>query len=79
MTVLPSLVLAMKGPELYYLMIKFAGTVPVAFLWGVLPPLVMWKQFSGDQKLGNGLRALLAAGVAISLAAMGYGIMGFDM
>ena len=79
LTVLPSLVLAMKGPELYYLMIKFAGTVPVAFLWGVLPPLVMWKQFSGDQKLGNGLRALLAAGVAISLAAMGYGIMGFDM
>ena len=60
-------------------MIKFAGTGPVAFLRAVLPPLVIWKQFSEDQKLGNGLRALLAAGVAISLAAMGYGIMGFDM
>ena len=79
LTVLPSLVLAMKGPELYYLAIKFAGTVPVAFLWGVLPPLVMWKQYDGDQKLGVGLKAILAAGVGVSLAAMGYGILGFEL
>ena len=79
LTVLPSLVLAMKGPELYYLAIKFAGTVPVAFMWGVLPPLVMWKQYDGDQKLGVGLKAILAAGVGVSLAAMGYGILGFEV
>ena len=31
-----------KGPELYFFLIKFAGSVPVAFLWGVVPPLVVW-------------------------------------
>ena len=47
-TVLPSLLVSMKGPEMYHLMIKFAGTVPVAFLWGVMPPLVYWKMLKGE-------------------------------
>ena len=37
---------------------------------------MMWKQYDGDQKLGVGLKAILAAGVGVSLAAMGYGSWG---
>ena len=38
----------------------------------------MWKQYDGDQKLGVRLKAILAAGVGVSLAAMGYGIWGLN-
>ena len=63
----------MKGPELYYLMIKFAGTVPVAFLWGVMPPLVMWTMLRGDGKLTALWKTVLGAGAAGSAVAMALG------
>ena len=64
LTVLPSLLVSMKGPELYFLMIKFAGTVPVAFLWGVMPPLVMWTMLRGGGKLTALWKTVLGAGAA---------------
>ena len=75
LTVLPSLALAvMGGPGLYFLMIKFAGTVPVAFLWGVMPPLVAWTMLRGDGKLTPAWRAVLGAGFLGSVIAMVIGI-----
>lgn len=73
LTVVPSLVVSMKGPEMYHLMIKFAGTVPVAFLWGVMPPLVMWKMLKGDGKLTKKWRGVLGAGALCSAVAMVVG------
>ena len=73
LTVLPSLLVSMKGPEMYHLMIKFAGTVPVAFLWGVMPPLVYWKQLKGEGKLTVRWAAYLAAGTLGSAVAMAIG------
>ena len=73
LTVLPSLLVSMKGPELYFLMIKFAGTVPVAFLWGVMPPLVMWTMLRGDGKLTALWKTVLGAGAAGSAVAMALG------
>ena len=73
LTVLPSLLVSMKGPELYFLMIKFAGTVPVAFLWGVMPPLVMWTMLRGDGKLTALWKIVLGAGAAGSAVAMALG------
>ena len=69
-TVLPSAIVSLKGPELYYLMIKFAGCVPVAFLWGVLPPLVMWVMLRGDGQLTAFKKVFLAAGCAVSTLGM---------
>lgn len=69
-TVLPSAIISLKGPELYYLMIKFAGCVPVAFLWGVLPPLVMWTMLRGDGRLTVAKKVLLAAGCGASTVGM---------
>ena len=75
LTVLPSLLVSMKGPELYFLMIKFAGTVPVAFLWGVMPPLVMWTMLRGDGKLTTPWKTVLGAGAAGSAVAMAFGAL----
>ena len=75
LTVLPSLLVSMKGPELYYLMIKFAGTVPVAFLWGVLPPLVCWRMLDGEKRLTGAWRAMLGTGAIGSTIAMAVGAM----
>jgi len=75
LTVLPSLLVSMKGPELYYLMIKFAGTVPVAFLWGVLPPLVCWRMLDGEKRLTGAWRAVLGTGAIGSTIAMAVGAM----
>ena len=72
-TVLPSLLVSMKGPEMYHLMIKFAGTVPVAFLWGVMPPLVYWKMLKGEGKLTVRWAVYLAAGTLGSAVAMAIG------
>ena len=72
-TVLPSLLLSMKGPEMYHLMIKFAGTVPVAFLWGVMPPLVYWKMLKGEGKLTVRWAVYLALGTLGSALAMAIG------
>ena len=72
-TVLPSLPVSMKGPEMYHLMIKFAGTVPVAFLWGVMPPLVYWKMLKGEGKLTVRWAVYLAAGTLGSAVAMAIG------
>jgi len=50
LTVVPAILVSLKGPELYYLMIKFSGCIPVVFLWGLIPPMisyVMWKR-SGE-------------------------------
>jgi len=73
LTVLPSLLVSMKGPEMYHLMIKFAGTVPVAFLWGVMPPLVYWKQLKGEGKLTVRWAVYLAVGTLGSAVAMAIG------
>jgi hypothetical protein len=48
----PSAPVSFKGPELYFFMIRFAGSVPVAFLWGVVPPLVAWAMW--DNEVGWG-------------------------
>jgi hypothetical protein len=55
-------------------MIKFAGTVPVAFLWGVMPPLVAWTMLRGDGKLTPAWRVVLGAGFLGSVIAMAIGI-----
>ena len=73
LTVLPSLLVSMKGPEMYHVMIKFAGTVPVAFLWGVMPPLVMWTMLKGDGKLTTKWAVVLAMGTLGSAVAMAIG------
>ena len=54
----------MKGPELYFLMIKFAGTVPVAFLSGVTPPVGDVDHARGDGKLTALWKTVLGAGAA---------------
>mmetsp|Transcript_30253 Transcript_30253/g.48692 ORF Transcript_30253/g.48692 Transcript_30253/m.48692 type:complete len:468 (+) Transcript_30253:301-1704(+) len=72
-TVVPSALISLKGPELYYIMIKFAGCVPVAFLWGVLPPLVMWTMWRGDHALTLPRKLFLAAGCGASTVAMVVG------
>ena len=73
LTVLPSLLVSMKGPEMYHLMIKFAGTVPVAFLWGVMPPMVYWKMLKGEGKLTARWAIYLALGTLGSAVAMAIG------
>ena len=73
LTVLPSLLVSMKGPEMYHLMIKFAGTVPVAFLWGVMPPMVYWKMLKGEGKLTVRWAIYLATGTLGSAVAMAIG------
>jgi tyrosine-specific transport protein len=47
--------------------------VPVAFLWGVMPPLVYWKQLKGEGKLTVRWAAYLAAGTLGSAVAMAIG------
>lgn len=70
LTVLPSAIVSLKGPELYYIMIKFAGCVPVAFLWGVLPPLVFWNYLRGDGRLNTAYKFFLGAAAGGSALAM---------
>ena len=47
LTLLPSLLFAFKGPEVYFSALKFSGAVVVIILWGILPPLLaksLWKR-----------------------------------
>jgi len=47
LTLLPSLLFACKGPDVYFSALEFSGAVVVIILWGILPPLLaksLWKR-----------------------------------
>ena len=44
-----------------------AGTVPVAFLWGVLPPLVCWRMLDGEKQARAALSHAWARAATLTL------------
>jgi len=73
LTLIPSLLFAFKGPEVYFSALKFSGAVVVVILWGLIPPLMAYSLWNREGTLSMARKNLVYAWTAVASVALAFG------
>ena len=74
LTLVPSLLFALRGPEVYFTALEFSGAVVVVILWGLLPPLLANSLWRRQGTLSGLRRGLVLAWTAVASVALCCGV-----
>ena len=74
LTLIPSLLFAFKGPEVYFSAIHFSGAVVVVILWGILPPLLSKSLWMREGKFHGQRKILVNVWTSIASVALFFGV-----
>lgn len=73
LTLVPSLLVAFKGPEVYFSALKFSGAVVVVILWGILPPLMAKSLWTREGTFNKMKKSLVYVWTSLASVALLFG------
>jgi len=73
LTLIPSLLVAFKGPEVYFSAIKFSGAIVSVILWGLIPPMMAHSLWEREGTLSIERKTVLSAWTALAYVALFFG------
>lgn len=74
LTLIPSLLFAFKGPEVYFSALHFSGAVVVVILWLLLPPLMSKALWMREGKFSRSRKTLVNVWTVIASIALFFGV-----